>query len=75
MVYEEVKNLIAEQLNADVSFITPETDFIKDLNADSLDAIEVVLAIEDKYHIEIPDDEAEKFNTVQDIVDFIERRK
>lgn len=75
MTFDTVKEIITSNLNVDPSFITMDTNFLKDLNADSLDAVEIVLALEEHYNIEIPDEEAEKFETVKDIVEFIERTK
>jgi acyl carrier protein len=75
MVFEKVKELIAEQLDVDASQITMDTDFMKDLEADSLDAVEIIMAIEEQFDIEIPDDEAEKFQTVEDLVDYVEEHK
>ncbi len=73
MVFETIKNIIAEQLNlADPSIITLETSLIKDLEADSLDAVEIVLAIEEEYDIEIPDEVAENFTLVEDLVKYVE---
>ena len=75
MVFDKVKELIVEQLDVDPSLITEETDFIKDLEADSLDAVEIILGVEDEYGIEIPDDVAENFTKVSDIVKYIEENK
>lgn len=75
MVFEKVKDLIVEQLDLDESLITMDTDIMKDLEADSLDAVEIVLAIEEEYGIEIPDDIAEDFTIVGDIVQYIEENK
>jgi acyl carrier protein len=75
MVFEKVKELIAEQLDVDASKITMDTDFMKDLEADSLDAVEIILGVEDEYGIEIPDEAAENFTKVGDIVDYIEANK
>ena len=61
MVFEKVKALIAEQLDVDGSSITMDTDFMKDLEADSLDAVEIILGVEEEYGIEIPDEVAENF--------------
>ena len=57
MVFEKVKQLIVEQLEVDADQVTMETDFMKDLEADSLDAVEIILGVEDEYGIEIPDEE------------------
>ena len=73
MVFETIKKIIAEQLNlSDPSIITLETSLIKDLEADSLDAVEIVLAIEEEYDIEIPDEVAENFTLVEDLVKYVE---
>lgn len=75
MVFDTVKKLVVEQLDVDPALITPETNLMKDLEADSLDAVEVILGVEEAFGIEIPDEDAEKFETVQDIVDYIEAHK
>ena len=75
MVFEKVKDLIVEQLDIDPEIITMETDFMKDLEADSLDAVEIILGVEDEYGIEIPDEVAENFTKVGDIVKYIEENK
>ena len=75
MVFDKIKELIAEQLDVDASTITMETDFMKDLEADSLDAVEIILGVEDEYGIEIPDEVAENFTKVGDIVKYVEENK
>ena len=75
MVFETIKALIAEQLDVDASTITMDTDFMKDLEADSLDAVEIILGVEDEYGIEIPDEVAENFTKVGDIVKYVEENK
>lgn len=72
MVFEKVRDIIAEQLDVDKNSITPETNLMKDLEADSLDAVEIIMAIEDEYGLEIPDEQAEEFQVVQTIVEYIE---
>ena len=72
MVFDKVKALIVEQLDVDPDTVTMETDFMKDLEADSLDAVEIILGVEDEYGIEIPDEVAENFTKVADIVEYIE---
>ncbi len=63
-----------EQLNVDQDDVTMDTHLMKDLEADSLDAVEIIMAIEDEFEIEIPDDDAEKFQNVSDIVRFVEEK-
>ena len=75
MVFDKIKEIIMEQLQVDESEITMETNLMKDLSADSLDAVEIIMAIEDEYGIEIPDEEAENIQTVQDLVRFVEENK
>jgi len=75
MVFEKVKELIVEQLDVDPEIVTMDTDFMKDLEADSLDAVEIILGVEDEYGIEIPDEVAENFAKVSDIVNYIEANK
>ncbi|HEY8361705.1 MAG TPA: acyl carrier protein [Tissierellaceae bacterium] len=73
MVFERVREIIAEQLGIeDIDSITMETSIMKDLEADSLDAVEIIMALEDEYGITIPDEDAEKFKNIGDIVRFIE---
>ncbi len=73
MVYEKFKQILAEQLDADVESITPETDIADDLGADSLDVVEMLMAIEDEFDIEIPDEEIENLKTVGNVVDYIQQ--
>ena len=75
MTFDKIQALIVEQLDVDPSLINEETDFMKDLEADSLDAVEIILGVEDEYGIEIPDDVAENFTKVSDIVKYIEANK
>ena len=72
MVFEKIRDIIAEQLDVNPEAITMETDLMKDLEADSLDAVEIIMALEDEYDIEIPDEVAEEFATVGDIVKCVE---
>ena len=74
MVFEKIKNIIADQLGVVADDITLETNLTKDLEADSLDAVEIIMAIEDEYDIEIPDEEAEKMQVGGDLVKFVEDR-
>ncbi|PAF43089.1 acyl carrier protein [Helicobacter sp. 11S03491-1] len=74
-LFEEVQSLVAEQLNVGVEQVTLEAEFVKDLGADSLDVVELVMALEEKFGIEIPDEQAEKITTVGDVVKFVEENK
>ncbi|CAM2886913.1 acyl carrier protein [Helicobacter felis] len=74
-LFEEIQAVIVEQLNVSASQVTEEADFIKDLNADSLDVVELIMALEEKFGIDIPDEQAEKIKTVGDVVKFIEENK
>ncbi|MGD0228892.1 MAG: acyl carrier protein [Syntrophorhabdales bacterium] len=71
-VAEKVKKMIVEQLGVNESEVVPEAKFIDDLGADSLDIVELVMALEDEYGIEIPDEDAEKIETVGDAIRYIE---
>ncbi|WP_295700696.1 acyl carrier protein [uncultured Helicobacter sp.] len=71
--FESVKAVVVGQLNVDANEVKPESRFIEDLNADSLDVVELVMALEEKFSIEIPDEDAEKIKTVNDVVTYIER--
>ncbi|HAL73749.1 MAG TPA: acyl carrier protein [Clostridiales bacterium] len=70
-IFESVQNILVEQLGVDADIVTMESNFIDDLNADSLDIVELVMAMEQEFGISIPDEEAEKIKTVGDAVDFI----
>ena len=70
-VFEKVKKIIVEQLGATEASVTMEASFIDDLGADSLDIVELVMALEEEFDIEIPDADAEKVVTVGDVVDYI----
>ncbi len=74
-LFDEVKEVIVEQLNVSPDEVKPEARFVEDLGADSLDVVEMIMALEEKFEIEIPDSEAEKIQTVQDVVDYIEKAK
>ena len=71
-VLERVKKVVVDQLSVDESIVTPEASFTADLGADSLDTVELVMAFEEEFGCEIPDEEAEKITTVQDAVNYIE---
>ncbi|MBZ5720536.1 MAG: acyl carrier protein [Acidobacteriia bacterium] len=68
---EKVKQIISEQLGVDESEVTPSASFVDDLGADSLDQVELVMALEEAFDLEIPDEDAEKIRTVQDAIDYI----
>jgi len=71
-IIDDVKEVVAEQLNVSVDEIKDDSKFAEDLGADSLDVVELVMALEEKFDIEIPDEDAEKIGTVGDAVVFIE---
>jgi len=70
-VEERVKQIIVEQLGVDEGEVTPNASFVDDLGADSLDTVELVMAFEEAFDIEIPDEQAEKIRTVKDAIDYI----
>jgi acyl carrier protein len=72
---EKVKKIIIDQLGVDEAEVTPEAKFIDDLGADSLDTVELVMALEEEFGIEIPDEEAEKIATIQDAIAYIRDHK
>lgn len=72
MILDKIKEFIVDQLGVDPDDIQMDTNLMKDLEADSLDAVEIIMAIEDEYDIEIPDEDAEKFQTIRDIVTYVE---
>jgi len=71
-ILSKVKEITSEQLGVDESQITPEAKFVDDLGADSLDTVELVMALEEEFDLEISDEEAEKLTTVEKVVDYIE---
>ncbi len=72
MTFEKIRDIIVEQLSVDESMVTMDTNLMKDLEADSLDAVEIIMAIEEEFDLEIPDEEAEKFQMVGDLVKFVD---
>ena len=72
---EQVRKIVVDHLGIDESKVTPESKFIDDLGADSLDTVELVMAFEEKFEIEIPDDAAETIQTVQNAIDYIDNKK
>jgi acyl carrier protein len=73
-VEERVKKIIAEQLGVEEDEVTPEASFVEDLGADSLDTVELVMALEEEFEIEIPDEDAEKILTVGKAMDYIKEK-
>lgn len=72
-VQERVIDIVAEQLGVDKEKVTPDTSFVNDLGADSLDTVELVMELEEEFDINIPDEEAEKIQTVGQAIQFIEK--
>jgi len=70
-IEEQVKNIVVEQLGVSVNEVVPEASFVDDLGADSLDLVELVMVLEEEFGKEIPDEEAEKIQTVKDAINFI----
>lgn len=75
MEFEKIRKIIAEEMNLNVENVKPESRFVEDLAADSLDVIQIVLKLEEEFDIEIPDDAVEQISTVQDAVDQIKSKK
>jgi acyl carrier protein len=74
-IAEKIKRIVVEHLGVDEAKVTPEASFIDDLGADSLDTVELVMAFEEEFDVEIPEDAAEKIATVKDAIDYIEKQK
>lgn len=74
-IQEKVKDIIVEQLGVDAGQVTPEAKFVEDLGADSLDTVELVMAFEEEFGIEVPDEDAEKLQTVGDVLRYVEARQ
>jgi acyl carrier protein len=72
--YDRLKKIVVEQLGADEDEVKPEASFVDDLNADSLDLVELIMSLEEEFGTEISDEDAEKIRTVQDAVDYIDER-
>ncbi|MCI5687051.1 MAG: acyl carrier protein [Emergencia sp.] len=72
MTFDKIRAIIMEQLDVEESMVTMDTNMMKDLEADSLDAVEIIMAIEDEFDIEIADEDAEKFQLVGDLVRYVE---
>ena len=74
-IAEQVKSIVAEQLGVKEEEVTADASFVEDLGADSLDTVELVMALEEEFETEIPDEEAEKITTVQEAIDYITARQ
>jgi acyl carrier protein len=74
-IVERVTKLVCEQLGVKEEEVTPQASFVEDLGADSLDTVELVMALEEEFETEIPDEEAEKITTVKEAIDYIEAHK
>ena len=74
MIFEKIREIIAEQLGVSEDAITLSTHLMKDLEADSLSAVEIIMALEDEFNLEIPEDDAEEFQSVGDIVKYVEEK-
>ena len=74
-IVEQVKTIVAEQLDRDIESVTIESSFVDDLGADSLDAVELIMRLEEEFGIDIPDDDAEKINTLKTAVYYIKSKK
>jgi acyl carrier protein len=74
-ILERVTKLVCEQLGVKEEEVTPQASFVEDLGADSLDTVELVMALEEEFETEIPDEEAEKITTVKEAIDYIEAHK
>ena len=72
MIFDKIKSILAEQLDADIDEMTMDTDIAKDLGADSLDVVELLMSIEDEFSVEIPDEEIENIKTIGELVEYIE---
>ena len=73
-IFEKVKEITAEQLDIDESLITPDASFINDLEADSLSMVELMMALEEEFDMEITDEDAEKISTIGDVLNYINER-
>ena len=75
MIFDKIKDIIIDQLQVEESDVDMDTNLMKYLSADSLDAVEIIMAIEEEFGIEIPDEDAENFQTVADLVKYVEENK
>lgn len=74
-IEEKIKDIIVEQLSVNAEQVTPDAKFIEDLSADSLDVVELIMAFEEEFDVEVPDEEAEKLLTVGDVIRYIEDKQ
>ena len=74
-IEEKVKEIIVEQLSVNPEQVTPDAKFIEDLGADSLDVVELVMAFEEQFSVEVPDEDAEKLTSVSDVIKYIEEKQ
>jgi len=74
MIFDEISSMLAEQLNIEQSSIKPESRIIEDLHTDSLDLVEMLIALEDKYDISVPDEDAKTLDTVGKLADYVEKK-
>ena len=75
MTFDTVRDLVVEQLGVDADMVQMDINLMKDLEADSLDAVEIILGVEEAYGLDIPDEDAEKFETVKDLVEYVDSHK
>lgn len=73
-MFEKIQSIVAEQLSCDVSEVKETTNFKEDLNADSLDLFELVMALEEEYNVEIPSEELSELNTVEDVMKYLQAK-
>ena len=71
---DKIKNIVVEQLMVDADQVTEDASFVDDLGADSLDTVELIMAFEEEFDIEIPDEDAQKIKTVKDVIEYIESK-
>ena len=75
MTFDTIRDIVVEQLGVDADMVQIDTNLMKDLEADSLDAVEIIPGVEEAFGLDIPDEEAEKFETVKDLVEYVDSHK
>lgn len=75
MTFDTIRDIVVEQLGVDADMVQMDTNLMKDLEADSLDAVEIILGVEEAFGLDIPDEDAEKFETVKDLVEYVDSHK